>query len=284
MTVENPVLQNRCTVQAKFFLAARRDEALIDALAAVLCVGLALRSLHSAALLATAIAGFVCAYGRVEELSMDVFCHMLRLADESVGESALDAMFRQIERGEFYDKRKHAWVKHSIRKPQPDVACVLAYRSFKECPAPDRADAVRLLRVSTARLGEYPGWEYLAAALLADRGAVGDGCPPGCGCYAVAASRLSRALSVSSRRLPSAELGSAEAYVADTFECLRGEAERSVLSGERMRVEDRCVPEGAATVSERAAGEVLGHLRGQFCPKACEDLRAVMGALGLQPG
>lgn len=274
--------EKRCSLQYKLLVAARDDEELSETLAKILCSSPTLRNHRSAVLLASSIVGFLCANGNENELSMDTFGYMLSLADESLDESALDAMFRQIEKGEWYDKTKHAWVKHPGRSPQPDVGYVVAYREFKKHLAHDRAAAVRLLRVSTVRFGEYPGWDFLAAAMLEDRIPAGS-CPAGCGYYARAMSRIGRAVRASRRRIPAVESDCAEACSAEAVEWLGREIGRAAQTGERLRIGECHVPDGVAAISEEVMGSIMAAVAAPFCPKVEEDLRLAKEMFGFGP-
>lgn len=279
---ERIVLEKRCTPQTKLFLAARRDEELVEALSRTLCSSAAMRENPSGFLLASAILGFIVANGVESELSMRTFGYMLSLANESVEESALDSMFRQVEKGEYYDLEQHKWVDDPRREPQPHLDYIVAYRRFKEEKAPERARTIRLLRLSYLRIGEYPGWDYLCAALLESR-VDGDGCPirRSCKCYLSFMSRLSRAMSTALSDCPSGHAGSSQVYVSKALEYLNEEARTCAVSGERMRLGGATAPEGASSLSESVAGRPLRRLRTPFCPEAEADLASAKRMLGL---
>lgn len=278
----NISLERQCTLQAKLFIAARRDRGLVEDLAKILCASGGLREDPAAHLLASAVIGFISANGVDGELSMETFDYTLSLADESLAESALDSMFRQVEKGERYDTFKHKWVDDPCREAHPDADYVAAYRKFKADKAVDRIRTARLLRMACARIGEYPGWDYLGAALLEGR-AEGGGCPirGNCDCYSAFMFRLSRAMSTALKDCPPADSGQLEAYVSNALNCLRQEARVSAARGERMRVEECAVPEGAASLSKKVAGRPLRYLRTPFCPEAGADLALVKRLLGL---
>lgn len=164
----------RYGTQTKIFMAIKHGEMDVDDLANVLCSQTAGASRLACEPLARSVIGFVANQGAPNEFSFDTVLYLLKMAKEKEDlESALDAMFRQVSKGEMYDLEKHAWVDDPAREAKPNEPYVLDYAAFKAGSVADRRAAVAALTATVVRLGYYPGYECLSAAVLARYGTAG---------------------------------------------------------------------------------------------------------------
>lgn len=129
-------------------------------------------------LLYCALVGFIFENGSEEEKNMNTLVYLLDLAkaseeDENM-ESALDAMFRQVEKGEYYDKDLHKWVDNPHRQANPNSFAVGQYRKFKQAAGKTLKSiliscAARLAPFDIAELKEVMKYDELELDKIGDR-------------------------------------------------------------------------------------------------------------------
>lgn len=198
----------RCSaLQARLLFLSARDAELEEALVRLLARSEEKEADRAGESLARAILGLVSEFGVNREQGLGTVRHALGL-----GEEVLAAAFRQIERGEYYDKVRHEWVEDPNREPYGVKGCVSEWVCFRGAPRQERAHAFSALAARVDSLFFDPGFDFIAAAFLGafckeEESPRGDICPFSfsCGLHRDGLAGLRAALKETEESLSAAE-------------------------------------------------------------------------------
>ena len=155
------------SAQRWLFTAAKVRPPMLDALSKLLLRQAGLNGDAAAGFLLNALLGYISELVASRDRHAGTLARLLQMHSSGPEGhmSPLDCLFHTIETGEEYDLDEHRW-KPGRDKPLPDAPFVKAYSAFRERPACEQDHAARRLAGATAKLEEYPGWEYVSAALI----------------------------------------------------------------------------------------------------------------------
>ena len=154
-------------VAEQMLFRAMADERLIEEAARALCHGVPARYSETAVALTASALAYVRDFADESDHFLWRTRQLFNLAAKEPGHEVTpyDCMLKKIATGKTYNRRTNQWV--SVLAPNPTAYAVVRYGDYEKSDDASQSRAVAYIRQRIREIESYPGYEAMAAALVA---------------------------------------------------------------------------------------------------------------------